>query len=90
MARNKYPFTLSNDLDKYIRLKQSQATLESGVPHTMNDIYKDMAEFMGVSENTIALIKSNNYNPSLVVAMAMAEYFGTTVDNIFTLECREV
>lgn len=90
MARREYPFELKHNLDKALRLKQAQLTVERGNPITLQELYKDMAEFMGVSENTVALIKSNNYNPSLVVALAMAEYLGTSVDDLFSIERKEV
>lgn len=90
MARKEYPFTLKHGIDKHLRIKQANLTVKKGKVVTLQELYKDMAEFMGVSENTVALIKSNNYNPSLVVAMAMAEYLDTTVDDLFTIERKEV
>ncbi|MCP8973124.1 helix-turn-helix domain-containing protein [Bacillus licheniformis] len=89
MARREYPFVLSNNLDKFLRIKQARMTVEKKQPVTLQDVNKDMAKFMGVSDNTINLIKSNNYNPSLVVAMAMAEYLETTVDELFNITRKE-
>jgi DNA-binding XRE family transcriptional regulator len=86
MARREYPFKLKNDLDKFLRIKQARLTVERGKPITLQEMYKDMAQYIGTSENTIGLIKSNNYNPSLVVALAMAEYLNTKVDELFTIE----
>lgn len=90
MARKEYPFILKHDLDRHLRIKQAKLTVERGRAVTLKELYKEMAEYMGVSENTVALIKANNYNPSLVVAMAMAEYLGTTVDELFSIERKEV
>lgn len=90
MARKEYPFVLTHELDKYLRIKQARMTVEQKKAVTLQDIYNDMAEYMGVSVNTVSLIKSNNYNPSLVVAMAMAEYLGATVDEIFHIKRKEV
>ncbi|KZR57513.1 helix-turn-helix transcriptional regulator [Pseudobacillus badius] len=89
MARKEYPFELKNDLDRFLRLKQARLTVERGEPVTLQDLYIEMSEYMGVSKNTVGLIKANNYNPSLVVAMAMAQYLETTVDELFSIVPRE-
>lgn len=89
MARREYPFELSNNLDRHLRIKQAHMTVAQQKALTLQDVYEDMAEYMGVSVNTVSLIKSNNYNPSLVVAMAMAQYLGTTVEDLFSIERRE-
>ncbi|MGG3801229.1 helix-turn-helix transcriptional regulator [Metabacillus fastidiosus] len=86
MARRQYQFNLKNNLDKFLRIKQARMTVEQGKAFTLGDIYKDMAEYMDVSPNTVALIKSNNYNPSIIVALAMADYLETTVDELFSIE----
>lgn len=88
-GRKEYPFKLKNNLDKYLRIKQARLTLERGEPVTFKQLYKEMAEYMGVTENTIALIKSNNYNPSLVVALAIAKFLDTTVDELFSIVPKE-
>lgn len=90
MARREYPFELSHELDKFLRIKQAKLTVERGKAVTLQEVYKEMAEYMGVSENTVALIKSNNYNPSLIVAMAMAQYLDTTVNELFFIRRKEV
>lgn len=90
MARKEYPFELKHNLDKYLRIKQAHLTVAQKQAVTLQEIYTDMADYMGVSVNTVALIKSNNYNPSLVVAMAMAQYLGTTVDELFEIKRKEV
>lgn len=90
MARREYPFELSNNLSKHLRIKQARLTVANKKAVTLQELYDDMAEYMGVSTNTVALIKGNNYNPSLVVAMAMAEYLETTVDELFSIKPREV
>jgi len=51
-------------------------------------IAKDMAqgqlaEAMGVSRQTINSIENERYTPSLPLAMALARYFGVTVEEMF-------
>lgn len=45
-----------------------------------------LAEKLGVSRQTIISIEKGKYNPSLPLAMIMAELFETNVENIFSLE----
>jgi putative transcriptional regulator len=51
-------------------------------------IAKDMAqgqlaEAMGVSRQTINSIENERYTPSLPLAMALARYFGVTIEEMF-------
>ncbi|MDR4887711.1 helix-turn-helix transcriptional regulator [Fredinandcohnia sp. QZ13] len=45
-----------------------------------------LAEKLGVSRQTIISIEKGKYNPSLPLALIMAEVFETKVENIFILE----
>ena len=47
---------------------------------------EDLAEALGVSRQTIIAIENNKYNPTLELAMKMARYLGTTVEELFELE----
>ena len=42
-----------------------------------------LAELMGVSRQTINSIENERYTPSLPLAMALARYFGLTVEEVF-------
>jgi len=42
-----------------------------------------LAEAMGVSRQTINSIENERYTPSLPLALALARYFGSTVEEIF-------
>lgn len=44
------------------------------------------AELLGVSRQTIISIEKGKYNPSLPLAMIIAEIFQTNVENVFVLE----
>lgn len=85
MARREYKYELNNNLAKHLRIKQARISIERNNSITLQDLYNEMATYMGVSTNTVALIKAGNYNPSLIVAMAMAEYLETTVNELFTI-----
>jgi putative transcriptional regulator len=45
-----------------------------------------LAEKLGVSRQTVISIEKGKYNPSLPLAMIIAEIFKTNVENIFKLE----
>ena len=47
---------------------------------------EDLAEALGVSRQTIIAIENNKYNPTLELAMKMARYLITTVEDLFTIE----
>ena len=42
-----------------------------------------LAEAMGVSRQTINSIETGRYTPSLPLALALARYFGVTVEEMF-------
>jgi putative transcriptional regulator len=42
-----------------------------------------LAEAMGVSRQTINSIENERYTPSLPLALALARFFGVTVEEIF-------
>ena len=90
MARKKYPVELIHNLDKHLRLKQARMTVEQNRGVTLQELYDEMATYMGVSTNTVALLKSQNYNPTLIVAMSMAKYLDTTVDELYEITPIEV
>jgi putative transcriptional regulator len=48
----------------------------------------DLAEAMGVSRQTINSIEVGRYTPSLPLAIALARYFQSTVEEIFHVEDR--
>jgi putative transcriptional regulator len=43
----------------------------------------ELAEAMGVSRQTINSIENERYTPSLPLALALARYFGVTVEEMF-------
>lgn len=47
---------------------------------------EDLAAALGVSRQTIIAIENNKYDPTLALAMRLARWLGTTVEQLFTLE----
>ncbi|MCF7858016.1 MAG: helix-turn-helix transcriptional regulator [Candidatus Cloacimonetes bacterium] len=63
---------LSNDL-KIMRFKKNQITQE------------ELARKLDVSRQTINAIENGKFNPSVKLAILMAEFFECNVENIFYL-----
>ena len=47
---------------------------------------EELAEAMGVSRQTISSLENGIYNPSVILAIKLARYFGTKVEDIFIYE----
>lgn len=47
---------------------------------------EDLAEALSVSRQTIIAIENNKYNPTLELAMKLARYLDTTIEELFELE----
>ena len=47
---------------------------------------EELAQKVGVRRETIGNLENGRYNPSLKLAMDIAQVFGATVEDIFTFE----
>ena len=47
---------------------------------------EELAQQVGVRRETIGNLENGRYNPSLKLAMDIAQVFGATVEDIFTFE----
>ena len=47
---------------------------------------EDLAARVGVRRETIGNLEKGRYNPSLVLAWNIAEAFGVTIEEVFTVE----
>ncbi len=47
---------------------------------------EDLAQILGVTRQTVIAIENNKYNPTLELAMRIARFFETPVEDIFILE----
>ena len=46
---------------------------------------QQVADEVGVTRQTIIALESGRYNPSLVLAMRLARFFGVSVEQVFEL-----
>lgn len=47
---------------------------------------EELASNLGVTRQTIIAIENAKYNPTLELAMRLAKYLNTTIEDLFTLE----
>jgi len=47
---------------------------------------EELGRVIGVTRQTIIAIEKGNYTPSVLLALKIAKYFNTTVENLFTIE----
>ena len=48
---------------------------------------QELADKVGVTRQTIIALEAGNYNPSLILALRIAGFFGVSVDTVFEVEC---
>ena len=47
---------------------------------------EDFAKSMGVSRQTISSLENGRYNPSIILAYKIAQYFEMTIEEVFVFE----
>ncbi|MCR5134570.1 MAG: helix-turn-helix transcriptional regulator [Clostridiales bacterium] len=47
---------------------------------------EELAKQMGVSRQTISSLENGRYNPSILLAYKIAQYFGMTIEEVFIFE----
>lgn len=47
---------------------------------------EELAAALEVSRQTISSLENGRYNPSILLAFKLAQYFGTTIEDIFIYE----
>ncbi|MBQ7668327.1 MAG: helix-turn-helix transcriptional regulator [Clostridia bacterium] len=56
------------------------------IRNTKNIRQEDLAKILGVSRQTISSLENGRYNPSIMLAHKIAEYFNMTIEEIFIFE----
>lgn len=49
----------------------------------------EFAKSLGVSRQTISSLENGRYNPSILLAHKIAQYFGMTIEEVFIFEGEE-
>lgn len=50
---------------------------------------QELADFVGVSRQTIVQLERNRYNPSMLLAYSIARVFGVTIEDLFDFKENE-
>lgn len=50
---------------------------------------EELAQAMGVSRQTIGSLENGRYNPSIILAIKLASFFGMAVEDIFIYDENE-
>ncbi|MEH8022341.1 helix-turn-helix transcriptional regulator [Rheinheimera metallidurans] len=46
---------------------------------------QELADAIGVSRKTISTVETGRFNPSVIIALKLAQYFNVSVEQIFML-----
>lgn len=84
-----YGYTTSNKLRQLIEAKRAEKTVEEGRKFLIRDIEKELADYCEVTHDYVQALKRGLSQPSLAVAIKIAEYFNVNVEFIFTLVEKE-
>ena len=49
-------------------------------------LQEELAKAMGVSRQTISSLENGRYNPSILLAHKLANFFGMTIEEVFIFE----
>lgn len=83
----KYSYTTGNNLKHFITIRRAEMVAEKGGSNVLiRDVEEDLANFCQVTRDTILMIKRGKNQPSLAVAMKIANYFDKPVEDIFKLQ----
>lgn len=83
----KYKYTTENNLKHFVTIKKAERVAEkNGSQVLIRDIENELADYCQVSRDTVLMLKRGVNQPSLAVAMKIAEYFGVPVEEIFKLK----
>lgn len=85
-VKPKYAYTTSNNLKGYINLRKAEKVAESGNKVLIREIEEELADYCEVTRDTIVMIKRGLNQPSLAVALKIAEYFQVPLEEIFKLK----
>jgi DNA-binding XRE family transcriptional regulator len=86
MPKTKLPYDISNKLDEYLTRELGERMAKTGVKYFKENIMDDVAKHAGVGRDNIKRINRNVAQPSLGVALKIADYFGVKVEDIFKID----
>lgn len=85
MTNVKLAYNVRNNLDELIKKEVGKRMAQTGVKVLQVDIMNEIASHCGVGVENIKRIKRNVSQPSLGVALKIADYFDEKVEDIFKI-----
>lgn len=86
MARRELDYNVTNCLDSYLNREVGNRMVSNGgIKVLKTDLIAEVAEHCGVGWENINRIKRNLSQPSLAVAIKIAEFFEVYVEDIFKI-----
>lgn len=86
MARRELDYNVVNCLDSYLNIEiGTRMANNGGIKVLKTDLIAEIAEYCGVGWENINRIKRNLSQPSLAVAIKIAEFFEVNVEDIFKI-----
>lgn len=90
MAKTLLSYTTANELTRHFQLLQAvRSSAAGGQRTTIKELVLELADYCGLQYDAITMIKRNRNQPSLPVAMKIADYFGVPMENLFRLVPQE-
>jgi len=87
MARQPLPYSVRNELGKYLSLLQAKRITEKGgIRVNMSVVEQELADYCSVTRDTISMVKRGVNQPSLPLAFKIAQFFEVEVTDIFVME----
>lgn len=86
MPKVKLPYNVSNSLDSYLTRELGERMARTGIRMYKENIMEDVARHSGVGVENIKRISRNVAQPSLGVAIKIADYFEVKVEDIFKID----
>jgi DNA-binding XRE family transcriptional regulator len=79
------PYTVSNNLQRFLKVEQAKRVLQTGERIKLYDIEAELGEYCSLTRDAIYSIKRGTSIASLPVALKIADFFETSVERIFDL-----
>jgi DNA-binding XRE family transcriptional regulator len=79
-------FRTISKLNDFIKEYQNRVSIERQKEITVREVMNELGDYAEISWNTVKQFKNKDMQPSLSVAIRIAEFFNTNVENIWTVE----
>lgn len=73
-------------LDFFIKEHAKKVSIEREKPITIREVMDELGEFADISWQTVKQIKNKDMQPSIAVALLIAQFFNVKVEDIWTVE----